>query len=509
MSIALWTAVVLSLLVADARWLRVAQREQYDAVRVLAIARLWLRVRPVNALLYAAAWVALLAGLRWPAVSLVGLALLAAWPVGLSVRPTTSPIAWTPRFRRLAAGVLVLEALVAVLAARPERAALLVPLVAVVTSVALAGLGLLEKRLSRHFVTDAQRRLAQVRPVVVGITGSYGKTSTKLYTAHVVSGARSTVASPASFNNLMGLSRTVNDRLVPGTEVFIAEMGTYGPGEIRELCEIFPPTVAAITTIGEAHLERMGTRATIVAAKSEIVERAATAVLNVDVPELADLAARIEPTKRVIRCSTHIAPAPGTAAPPDAAVEEVGRAWRVAVRGEVLGEVPIPPGGHPINLAIAVGIALALDIEPRTLVGRLANLPTGANRAESHTTPDGVLVIDDTYNSNPEGAEGALHAAVAAAGDDGRVFTVSPGMVELGHQQYTRNEAFAASATARPNMTLAVVARTNRKALEAGARGPGELRRYPDRKAATAAIMSEARAGDVVLYENDLPDHYP
>jgi UDP-N-acetylmuramoyl-tripeptide--D-alanyl-D-alanine ligase len=89
------------------------------------------------------------------------------------------------------------------------------------------------------------------------------------------------------------------------------------------------------------------------------------------------------------------------------------------------------------------------------------------------------------------------------------VFTVSPGMVELGHQQYTRNEAFAASATARPNMTLAVVARTNRKALEAGARGPGELRRYPDRKAATAAIMSEARAGDVVLYENDLPDHYP
>nr|WP_277628484.1 Mur ligase family protein [Arsenicicoccus dermatophilus] len=357
-----------------------------------------------------------------------------------------------------------------------------------------------------------------MRPTVVAITGSYGKTSTKLYVNQLLSRSHAAVASPASFNNLMGLSRTVNDRLVPGTEVFVAEMGTYGPGEIRELCTVFPPTIAAITTIGEAHLERMKNRETIVAAKSEITEEAAVSVLNVDVPELAALADRLEGVKRVVRCSATaggwadvvVAPLAG-ASVGDASGTAVagGGRWEVTVDGEHVTTVDAPPAGHPINLAIAVGIARALDVPAASLAPLMIDLPGAAHRAELQRDERGVAVIDDTYNSNPDGAASALRSARAAVGEGGRIWTITPGMVELGDQQAARNRAFAADATAMPDQVLAITGLTNRRALLAGAQGqPGEVRTYPSREAAAAEIMAQTAAGDVVLFENDLPDHY-
>ena len=83
------------------------------------------------------------------------------------------------------------------------------------------------------------------RPSTVAITGSYGKTTTKLYVRHLVAGQRTVLASPASFNNTGGLARTLNEHLTPGTEVFVAEMGTYGPGEIRAMCAWVRPTSAS------------------------------------------------------------------------------------------------------------------------------------------------------------------------------------------------------------------------------------------------------------------------
>src|SRR5690606_6637190 len=133
----------------------------------------------------------------------------------------------------------------------PVLALLVAPLL---MDLALIPMNAVEKKLSNKYLVSARKRLNQVKPTVVAITGSYGKTSTKGYVGHVLDGSFAVVASPASFNNLMGLSRAVNDRVVPGTEVFIAEMGVYGPGEIRELSKSFPPDIAAITTIGEAHL---------------------------------------------------------------------------------------------------------------------------------------------------------------------------------------------------------------------------------------------------------------
>ena len=169
-------------------------------------------------------------------------------------------------------------------------AAVIVP---VAVDLACAVTSPLERRLSEHFVRQAAERLRRVAPTVVGITGSYGKTSTKGHVAHLLRPARTVVASPASFNNRAGLARAINEHLSDGTEVFVAEMGTYGPGEIAALCRWCPPEIAVITAIGPVHLERFGSEDRIVEAKSEITGDGPTTWRGrVDDPRLATLADR-------------------------------------------------------------------------------------------------------------------------------------------------------------------------------------------------------------------------
>ena len=252
--------------VSGVRWLRVAQREHYLPGSVTRFAIRWWRLGP-NALLLTAAviaWLVTLAG-GWLA-GLVTAGAVAAGPFGLSLKGRTSKLAWTRRLRTLAA---VWAVLTIALAAIDTRVAVTVALLTPLLVDAALGITLpIERRLGEKFVAEATRRLQQVRPTVVAITGSYGKTGTKGYVAHLVGSSRTVVASPASFNNRAGLARTVNEHLVPGTEVLVAEMGTYGPGEIRDMCRFVPPDIAAITAIEPVHLERMKSEDRIAEAKS-------------------------------------------------------------------------------------------------------------------------------------------------------------------------------------------------------------------------------------------------
>ena len=498
------------------RWLRVAQREHYIAPWVSRLAQLWFAVRPINAVFGVLALVLILvsvggtfglAELEYAVVPAI--VIIAMLPMGLGVRGTSAKLAWTDRLKRLTVLWVVLMLLVGflfTLAVGPAGIAFTLFFAPVVTDAALAILKPVEKRLSRKWMLSARKRLRQVQPTVVAITGSYGKTSTKGYVSHVLSGSYSVVASPASFNNLMGLSRAVNDRVIPGTEVFIAEMGVYGRGEIRELSESFPPDIAAITTIGEAHLARMGSREVIFQAKSEITEKAGTVVLPIDETELAGLAVACrDQGKRVITVST----VPGT----DADVVVDAAAETVSVReGDIVAtaHVVVPGVGHAVNLAVSVGIAHALDIPLATIATRLGALPDSPHRAEVQHAETGVVVIDDTYNSNPVGAERALRGAAAIAAErGGPLVVVTPGMVELGSVQAARNEAFAASVASLGGHLFAI-ARTNRSALVAGATsGGGQVRIFDRRTEAVAAALDQAGDRGVILYENDLPDHYP
>ena len=521
-------AGALTTVLGGMRWLRVAQREHYLPGRATRIARLWLSRSRLDAGLAAAAWLLAVVACVGPlqtsaaAAGILAAALAAVLPRGLGIRGRTSTLAWTGRLRRLAVAWVILVLLGGSLLAwllGPAAVAVVAVTVPLSVDVASVVMGVVEKRLSAPFVARAQRRLAKVRPQVVAVTGSYGKTSTKGYIAHLLAGTTAVVASPASFNNRLGLSRAVNDGLVEGTEVFVAEMGTYGPGEIRELCTLFPPTVAVITTIGEAHLERMGSRETVLAAKSEITEMARTVVLPVDDPGLAALADTCRAAgKRVLTCAVRGGDARDGGPQevdderPDVDVLVDLSAHEVVVRDgatvHVLALGTAVP--HGVNLAVAVGVVLAVGADVASIAGRLGALPRAAHRAEVQESGTGLLVVDDTYNANSIGARAALdEAAALATARGGGLVVVTPGIVELGPVQRERNRAFAAAAAAA-GAHLVVVGRTNREALVAGAVEGGGTYDVVDLRAQAVPLgTAAAGVGGVILYENDLPDHYP
>jgi UDP-N-acetylmuramoyl-tripeptide--D-alanyl-D-alanine ligase len=444
-----------------------------------------------------------------PVVALVASVALAVGPFGFPLRPRApGPMVWTARLRTVAAvtagaQVVVAAAAIALGAGPPVVAA--IALVAPLTvDAALAALKPVEDHRAGTFVDRARERLRAVEPTVVAITGSYGKTTTKVYAAHLMAAARRVVPSPRSFNNRAGLSRAVNEHLTPGTEVFIAEMGTYGRGEIAELVEWLRPEVSAITAIGPVHLERFGSEDEIVHAKSEIFTGARTAVLNVDNARLADLADRLSGIA-VVRCSS-LDPAADVSA-----VEEGGR---LVLRraGEVVGDAPVPDA--PLeNIAVAAALAFAVGVPPAAVAAALATLPPVPNRQALERLSTGALAVDDTFNSNPVGCRAALTTLCRHATEGAKRVVVTPGMVELGPVQARENRAWGALA-ARAATDLVLVGLTNRRSLLAGAAEvPADERAHVvvvDRhEHAVAWVRANTANGDVVLYENQLPDHYP
>jgi UDP-N-acetylmuramoyl-tripeptide--D-alanyl-D-alanine ligase len=453
------------------RWLRVAQREHYLTGSVTRFAGRWRRVG-----------------------------------IGLPFRGRTSKLAWTRRLRVLAAlavfiHVGLLLAFVVVLPAWAASAIALL-LVPITVDAALLVATPLEEQLLGRFVRQATDKLTQIAPTIVAITGSYGKTSTKVVLAHIVNGTKSVSASPASFNNRAGLARAVNEGLSPGTDVFVAEMGTYGPGEIAALCKWCPPTVSIITAIGPVHLERFGSLDVTLAAKSEILETASTVVLNEDDERLAALADRLtaQGAKRVMRASAMRVDA-------DVAVLADDDGGRVYENGSLVGRVAQLPTAAS-NVACAIAAARALGVPAKDIVKRLDSAPTAAHRLESAVAASGAVVLDDTFNSNPAGARRALDALAAAGGANGRKVVITPGMVELGPVQDEENEAFAAAA-GKVASIVGIVGKTNAAALVRGAQQTdAEVKRFRTRDKAVAWVRSNLNAGDAVLYENDLPDVY-
>ena len=500
---------------AALRWLRVAQREHYLAGAGSRFAlRWWWGTSLANRVLLLVALVSLAVALFVPPVAIAAAAAVGVGPLGLTLHGRTSKLVWTRRLDLVAAVSAVLGAIVVAaaallggLAAAAVAAAFVAVLVPGVVDVALFVLRPVEDLLAKGFVRSAGGVLERVHPLVVGVTGSFGKTSTKNYVAHLLGGERAVVASPRSFNNRAGLARTVNEQLVAGTDVLVAEMGAYGPGEIAALCSWLHPEVAVITAIGPAHLERFGSLERTLAAKSEILSGAAVAVLNVDDLLLSGLVGTLPSGQRVVRASG-TSPTSG-----DVAVVLGDGVLSLHVGGELVGTSPLPADSAPpiaSNVACAAAVAIELGIAPQALLGRFGTLPSVPNRLQRYPAEAGYLVLDDTFNANPTGARLALEALRAAA-PAGRRVLVTPGMVELGAAQRAENRSLATFA-ATVVTDLVVVGVTNRAALVEGAaqadRSP-RVEVVANREAAVAWARSQLGPGDAVLFENDLPDHFP
>ncbi len=573
LDIAVVASAVAGSALAGLRWLRVAQREHYLAGSVTRFAlRWWWGAVSFNRLLAIMAVLGFLVTLSFAPAGFAPAAVVAIGPVGLSVRGRTAKLVWTRRLRTLAAVWAALQAVVVVAGVAggvgPVVAVVGALLVPALVDAACALTAPFERRLADRFVAAATTKLRRLAPTVVGITGSYGKTSTKGYVGYLLASTRTVLVSPASYNNRAGLARTVNEHLAPGTEILVAEMGTYGPGEIADLCSWLTPRVGVITAIGPVHLERFGSEERIVEAKAEILHRAETAVLNVDDARLRAVADRAAAAgKRVWRCS---------AVDHDADVCAVvdGPALEVHRKSTLMARVDVADV-RPTNVACAVAVALELGVAEAEVARLLPGLPVTPNRLNVAVAPTGITVVDDTYNSNPAGCRAALDVMGRHGRDGHRRVVVTPGMVELGDRQHPENVAFAAAARALAT-DLVIVGFTNRKALLEGAgehnvrisgwrAGAGGYTIAPDdddeddeqdgetgpaaggapgpkpegakaegaktdgdttdaagvpaahaaqvvlvgsRDEAVSWVKAHLGEGDVVLYENDLPDHF-
>ena len=510
------TAVgTVAVVVGSIRWLRVAQLEHYLAGSCLVVAGRWMRHRPPNNLLMpftAAAAVAAVVGgavdAGWSApCALVASAAATVLPWPLPLRGKSAPLRFTRRARVLTLVALVVAGGAALALSFavgwPASLALVGAASWGVVDLAMAVTAPFERRAMERHRRRAEGRLRTVSPRVIAVTGSWGKTSTKNHIADLLGNDIEVVASPASWNNVGGLSRAINEHLTDTTAVFVAEMGMYRPGEIRALCDWVRPEIGVLLAVGPMHLERAGSLEAIAAAKAEILEQVRQAVVWVD-DDQVDRAAALH-------------------APADARVWRVGTTGRggldvsVATIGDELvftdgagelGRHPVAGGAHPANLACALAAVLALGVDRATVGNRLRLVTTPPHRAVVARTDSGVTVIDDTFSANPEGARTAL-VTLRRVGDGGATAVVTPGMVELGAAQEDENRSFAAAA-AEAGATLVVVGWTNRGALSEGASNAGgRVVVVADREAARTWVRGNLGDGDAVLWENDLPDHYP
>ncbi|MPZ69579.1 MAG: hypothetical protein GEU71_08625 [Actinobacteria bacterium] len=363
-----------------------------------------------------------------------------------------------------------------------------------------------QRAINARFLRAARARLAEIAPVVVGVTGSFGKTSTKNAIARLLGPPDGVLATPGSFNTPLGVCRTINEQLSPGHRYLVVEMGAYGEGEIAELMDFVKPSIGVLTAIGPAHLERFGSMDAIRSGKYEVVRDLSedgTAVMNVDDPEVRTLADGTSHV-RVVRFGIEPAGRPDVTAR-DIAYSPSGTSFTVTAGGESAPFSTHLLGRHSVGHVLAgVVVGLASGRSLTEMASAAAELEPVEHRLQLIHGVGGVTVIDDAYNSNPEGAAAALE--VLAAMEGARKVVVTPGIIELGELQESANREFGRQAGAVADHLL-VVARVNRDVIVAGAKGGrAQVETFDTLTAATERLRSLLQPGDVVLFENDLPD---
>ena len=364
-----------------------------------------------------------------------------------------------------------------------------------------------------HDVTVALGMLARAvlgrlpGATVVGITGSSGKTSTKDLTAQVVERLGPTIAPENSLNNEIGLPLTVL-RADETTRYLVLELSARGIGHIAYLAGIAPPRIGAVLNVGRAHAGEFGSIDAVAKAKGELVEAlpaasaGGVAVLNADDPNVAAMAARTR--ARVVTTSVD----PGSDADVRAdglTLDDLGRAsFTLHTRA---GSAPVTltlHGGHHVaNALAAAAVAAELGLEVPAIADALtAATARSKKRMELHERPDGVLVVNDAYNANPDSTRAAIDALAHLTRNGRRGFAVLGYMAELGDIAAQSHEEAGARA-ARGGAAVIVAVGAGAAPVLDGARAvagwQGEAIAAQDPKAAVEALRNRLRPGDVVL----------
>ncbi|TNC22643.1 UDP-N-acetylmuramoyl-tripeptide--D-alanyl-D-alanine ligase [Amycolatopsis alkalitolerans] len=357
----------------------------------------------------------------------------------------------------------------------------------------LAALG----KLARYVVTHLKGL------TVVGVTGSSGKTSTKDLIAQLLEPLGPTVAPPGSFNNELGHPWTAL-RADEHTRHLVLEMSARGPGHIAELAATAPPRIGVVLNVGSAHVSEFGSREAIAQAKGELVEALpedGAAVLNFDDPLVAAMASRTK--ARVVGVGEH---SEAAVRAEDITLDEHARpSFRLVTPGGAASVTLGLHGEHHVGNALsAAAVALELGSTVDEVAARLSTVERrSARRMEVTTRADGVTVLNDSYNANPESVRAALKALASMSRAGGRrSWAVLGEMGELGADSVSAHDEIGRLAV-RLNISRLVVVGDGAAAMHQGASHEGswgeESVLVPDTEAAIALLRAELRPGDVVL----------
>ena len=365
-----------------------------------------------------------------------------------------------------------------------------------------------EWQINKGFYNEARKILADMPHLrIIGITGSYGKTSTKHYLYRILSEKYNVIMTPGSYNTPMGVIRTIREMMKPYYDIFIVEMGAKQLGDIKEICDLVCPTIGIVTAVGEQHLESFKSIENVQRTKFELVDALpgdGLAVVNNDFEYIANRMVNNVATKRY-------ALAPGV----DYHIEDIeygevetrftiaGENRRIELATKLVGDCNLS------NLMASVIVALHLNVPEKDIKYGVSQIEQVEHRLNMKRTPGGLSIIDDAFNSNPDGARMALD--VLRRIKTGKRIVITPGMIELGDKQIEYNKRFGRQMADAADYVM-VVGTYNRDAILQGL-AEGDM---PEDKiflaesfaTAQARLIQIARAGDVVLYENDLPDTF-
>lgn len=368
-----------------------------------------------------------------------------------------------------------------------------------------------EKCIQKGFINDAKKILASMPDLkIIGITGSYGKTSTKHYLTRILSEEFDVLMTPGSFNTPMGVVRTIREYLKPYNQIFVCEMGAKQVGDIKEICDIVHPQMGIVTAVGPMHLESFKTLESVQSTKFELTDSLPTngwAVINNDFEMCAN---RQVDNCHVLRYGItnpkgcdyvakdiHYTPN-GTSF-----IVEGPDGFKLELETRLLGESNVS------DLLAAVVIAVKLGVAAEKIRYAVATIEQVEHRLSMKQTPGGVTIIDDAFNSNPVGSKMAIDVLSHFKG--GKRIIVTPGMIELGAEQFNLNQEFGKYMGDKVDIAI-VVGQYNRDAIVKGIRqsefDEHNLHIVDSFNEAQEVLGRILASGDTVLYENDLPDTF-
>ncbi len=366
-----------------------------------------------------------------------------------------------------------------------------------------------ENGVNRHFINDAKRRLKETPQLkIIGVTGSYGKTSVKYYLNTLLQTRYNVLITPESYNTPMGVVKTIRGSLKSTDEIFICEMGARHVGDIKEICDIVHPMHGIITSIGPQHLETFFSMDNIVSTKFELADalpKDGMLFVNGDNSYIREKSGQYE---NVVYYNTE-AEVGGYHAS-DIKLSQMGTEFVVtSPEGESESFQLRLVGAHNvINVVGAIAVANKMGIALKDLRVPVRKIQPVEHRMQMR--PGGSFtIIDDAYNSNPVGSKAAVETLAMF---DGVRILITPGMVELGASEEKYNYEFGTYAADCCDY-VALVGRKHTEPIARGLRDKGfkeERIKVFDRieEALNYAYVIKDDGHKYILLENDLPDNY-